>query len=269
MVIVIKEFKYEDIHCIKATVKFLKFRINVYLYFVDGLLIDTGPRHAKKSLIPILQNLPISQVALTHHHEDHIGLGSWLETHLDTPIYIHETGIINCQKAVSIPFYRKVFWGQSEPFHPDPIPSFIETEHYKFEVIHTPGHAHDHSVLFDRETGWLFSGDLFVVPHPKSMFSFESVPVSIQSIRKVLNYDFSTLFCSHAGVLVNGKEHLASKLQYLEDIQGQVWNLHQQGMNAKEIQKELFPKVHSMHILSGFENSPSHLVHSILNNVEN
>jgi len=246
----------------------MKFRINVYLYFVDGLLIDTGPRHAKKSLISIFQNLPISQVVLTHHHEDHIGLGSWLKTNLDIPIYIHETGIINCEKAVSIPFYRKVFWGQSEPFQPEAIPPIIETDLYKFEVIHTPGHAHDHNVLFNRDRGWLFSGDLFVVPHPKSMFSFESVPVLIRSIRKVLDYDFSTLYCSHAGVLVNGKQHLTSKLHYLEDIQGKVWNLHEQGMDAKEIQQELFPKMHSMHVLSGFENSPSHLVNSILNAVE-
>ena len=136
-------------------------------------------------------------------------------------------------------------------------------------MIHTPGHAHDHIVLFNKEKGWLFGGDLFVVSRPKSMFSFESVPVMVKSIRKVFDYDFSTLYCSHAGVLVNGKEHLASKLQYLEDIQGQVKKLHQKGMNAKEIQKELFPKIHSMQILSGFENSPLHMVNSILNNVEN
>ncbi|MFX3672838.1 MAG: MBL fold metallo-hydrolase [Paenisporosarcina sp.] len=262
----IEEFQHEDIHYIKATVSFYKFKINVYLYFVDGLLIDTGPRHAKKSLIPIFQSLPISQVALTHHHEDHIGLGSWIESHLKKPIYIHKTGIINCQHSKSLPFYRKVFWGQSEPFQPEPIPAFIETENHKFEVIHTPGHAHDHSVLFNKEQGWLFGGDLFVVPHPKSIFSFESVPVLMESIRKVLEYDFSTLYCAHAGVVINGKKHLASKLQYLEDIQGQVMELHQNGKNVREIQKELFPKFHSMQILSGFENSPTHMVKSFLNN---
>lgn len=264
----IKKFKHDDIQCVKATVTFLKFNINVYLYFVDGLLIDTGPRHAKKSLIPILKSLPISQVALTHHHEDHIGLGSWIETQLSKPIYIHQTGIENCQQSGSLPFYRKVFWGQSESFNPAPIPGIIETENYQFEVIHTPGHAHDHSVFFNKEKGLLFGGDLYVAPRPKSMFSFESVPVLMNSIRKVLEYDFSTLYCSHAGVLINGKKHLATKLQYLEDIDGQVKKLHQKGMSVKEIQKELFPKLHSMHVLSGFENSPTHMVNSILNNEE-
>ena len=265
----IQEFQHEDIHCVKVTVSFSGISINVHLYFVDGLLIDTGPSRAKKNLIPIFQSLPISQIVLTHHHEDHTGMSSWVADHLNKPIYIHETGVSDCQQPSNIPFYRRVFWGNNTPFQPEPIPQIIETENHNFEVIHTPGHAHDHIVLFNKEKGWLFGGDLFVVSRPKSMFSFESVPVMVKSIRKVFDYDFSTLYCSHAGVLVNGKEHLASKLQYLEDIQGQVKKLHQKGMNAKEIQKELFPKMHSMQILSGFENSPLHMVNSILNNVEN
>jgi ribonuclease/clavin/mitogillin len=264
--IIIQEFEHEDIHCVKATVSFLKSNLNVYLYFVDGLLIDTGPMRVKKNLIPIFQSLPISQIVLTHHHEDHTGMSSWIENHVKKPIFIHKTGISDCQQPSSIPFYRKVFWGKSAPFQPEPIPQFIETERYKFEVIHTPGHAHDHIVLFNKEKGCLFGGDLFVVPRPKSVFSFESVPELMNSIRKVLDYDFSTLYCSHAGIIINGKEHLTSKLQYLEDIQGQVKKLHQDGMNAKAIRKQLFPKVHWLQFLSGFENSSAHLVNSMLNN---
>ncbi len=263
----IKEFNHEEVQCIKTTVSVPMFRINVYLYFIDGLLIDTGPRRLKNSLIPVFKSLPVSQIILTHHHEDHIGMGSWIQSHINKPIYIHKAGIADCEQPSSIPLYRRILWGNSKPFNPEPIPQTIETKNYQFEVIHTPGHAHDHVVLFNRENGWLFSGDLFVIPHPKSSFSFESVPVLMDSIRKILTYDFSTLFCSHAGVIINGKEHLTEKLRYLENLHWKVKRLHLEGMHAKSIQKQLFPKLHSIHLLSGFENSPAHMINSIIDDI--
>lgn len=42
-------------------------------YWVDGLLIDTGPRFAARALLNALQNLHVDQVVLTHSHEDQIG----------------------------------------------------------------------------------------------------------------------------------------------------------------------------------------------------
>ncbi|MGM7681087.1 MBL fold metallo-hydrolase [Cytobacillus sp. Hm23] len=236
-----------------------------YLYLIDRLLIDTGPSSNQEKLKQYIKTTPFTKIVHTHHHEDHTGLSQWIQKRYNVPMYIHESGIEDCIHVKPIPLYRKLFWGNRKPFTPQAIPPMIETENYKFEIIHTPGHAHDHIVLFNQDNGWLFSGDLFLMSRPKSMFSFESVPVIISSIRKILTYDFSTMFCSHAGVIENGRSKMAAKLAYLEEVQDKVLSLHEKGMSPKKIQKQLFPKRTPLNYFSLFENSSSHIVQSILN----
>ena len=42
-------------------------------YWVDGLLIDTGPRCAAPELVRILQQVQVDQIVVTHGHEDTFG----------------------------------------------------------------------------------------------------------------------------------------------------------------------------------------------------
>ena len=42
-------------------------------YWVDGLLIDTGPRFAARQLCQALQKLPVEKIVITHGHENQIG----------------------------------------------------------------------------------------------------------------------------------------------------------------------------------------------------
>ncbi|MBO8165370.1 MAG: MBL fold metallo-hydrolase [Brevibacillus sp.] len=264
----LKFIEHEGITGVRAAVTRVGINLNVYVFLVDGLLIDTGPSRLKHSLIPFFAERPIRQIVLTHHHEDHTGQAAWLKQSLGITPYIHESGIALCQNRPHLPLYRRLFWGSREPFQPQPLPPLVETERFSFEVIHTPGHADDHVALLNREHGWLFSGDLFVMSHPKSMFAFESAPELIRSLRKVLACDFSTLICSHAGILFDGKKLLRAKLNYLEEISGQVTALYQQGLSIKQIQHRLFPGLHPMHVFSRFENSPYHLVHSIVRELD-
>ncbi|OEH91072.1 MBL fold metallo-hydrolase [Bacillus solimangrovi] len=262
---VLAQFEHEGVKMVQSTVSFMNVKLKNYLYFVDGLLIDTGPSNNEDELKKHLKTIPFTQVVHTHHHEDHTGTSKWIQENFEVPMYIHETGIEDCIHVKHIPLYRRLFWGSSSSFTPEAIPKTIETEKHTFEVVHTPGHAHDHVVLFNKETGWLFSGDLYLTSHPKSMFAFESVPILIKSIRKILTYDFSTMFCAHTGMSENGKEKLALKLAYLEEVQGKVLALHEKGLSAKQIQKKLFPRRTPLNYFSLFENSSSHIVTSILN----
>lgn len=238
--------------------------LSVYIYFVDGLLIDTGPARMAQRLRPLFSKWPIEQVLITHHHEDHTGLAHWLQQTKNVPIWMHAKGAEICKKGARLPFYRNVFWGKYEPFEADRVGRTIETENYTFEVIDTPGHAEDHVVLYNRENGWLFSGDLYVTPTPKSSFKFESIPEMIISLEKVLTYDFDTVFCAHKGIVKNGKEAIRNKLHYLLQYEEKVLTLYERGMTPREIQRELFPRRHPMHYLSFFENSPRHFIESIL-----
>ena len=47
--------------------------MSVYLYILDGLVIDTGQRNMQKSVIELLGEKKLHKILLTHHHEDHNG----------------------------------------------------------------------------------------------------------------------------------------------------------------------------------------------------
>ena len=255
---------FEDLLQKEIVVSMFGQKIIVSIFLIDGLLIDTGPLKKKKELIPLFEQWEINKVILTHHHEDHTGLASWIQENKKIPIYIHEKGIKECEKKVKLPLYRQVFWGERAPFRPMQLEDTFQTNKYTWDIIHTPGHADDHVAIYNREKGWMFGGDLYVQPTPKSMFAFESVPAIIDSLRIVLMFDFETYICSHAGVIPQGREAIEKKLDYLISVQEQVLFLHGSGMSPQAIRKKLFPKNHPINYLSFFESSPRHFVNSIL-----
>ncbi|MEI3613064.1 MBL fold metallo-hydrolase [Pseudogracilibacillus sp. SO30301A] len=240
-------------------------RLLVSVFLIDNVLIDTGPSRKDDYLIPLFEKWEIQNVILTHHHEDHTGLANWLQHNQQVKIYMHENGIEKCKIAAKLPLYRHLFWGKREPFEATPLGKTFQTDYYTWDIIHTPGHADDHIALFNREKGWLFGGDLFVNPKPKSFFKFESVPEIIHSLRKVLAYDFETYICSHAGVLFEGKNAIKKKLDYLISKQQEVLFLYNKGMSPKQIRKQSFPSRHPIHYFSLFECSPMHFIHSVIN----
>jgi len=256
--------EYEDLIQVELMVSMIGQQLAVSVFFIDGLLIDTGPNKREDEMLSLFEELDIEQVVLTHHHEDHAGLAHWIQKHINVPIHMHSLGVKKCKKRERLPLYRRLFWGKRPRFEAIPIGENFRTEHYAWEVIHTPGHANDHIALYNPEKKWMFGGDLFVSPKPKSAYRFESVPLMIQSLRKILTYDFDVYICSHAGILFEGKQLLQRKLQYLMNMQQEVWFLHNEGKSVKQIQKELFPKKHFMHYISMFENSPKHFVRSVL-----
>lgn len=258
---------FEDLSQAEVKVSMLGQELIVSVFFIDGLLIDTGPVKNKAELIEVFNKWNISNVILTHHHEDHTGLASWLQKNQQIPVHIHELGVEKCVNIAEIPLYRNIFWGKRAPFEPIPLGIIFKTEHYTWDVIHTPGHSEDHIALYNREKKWMFGGDLYVQPKPKSMFSFESLPETIRSLEKTLTYDFSTYICSHAGFIPNGKRVLEKKLTYLISIQEEVLTLHKEGVSPQDIRRKIFPKNHPMNYLSLFENSPKHMIRSVLNNL--
>jgi len=260
--------KFEDLQQAELTVAMGGQAIQVSVFLIDQLLIDTGPVRKKNKLIPLFEQWEMRKAIITHHHEDHSGLGNWVIKNKQIPIYMHEKGVKFCQKTESLPFYRRVFWGNRAPFIATPIKEVFYTKNYEWDIIHSPGHAEDHIALFNQEKGWMFGGDLYVYPRPRSMYAFESLPHMIDSLQKILTYDFNTYICSHAGVLKDGKRRIKEKLYHLLEVQEDILRLHYKGLTVKEIRKQLFPHRHIMHYISMFENSPIHIINSVLHDTE-
>jgi len=253
---------YEDIHILQEFVTLHGVTLSVHVYEVDGMLIDTGAKSIAPHVQAFVDRYRPEQAFITHMHEDHYGMAGWLQREKEIPIYIHPMSVEAAAFPPVLPRYRELFWGNPEPFHPLPLQPVHETNHHRFQIVETPGHAPDHAVLYDAEHGWLFSGDLFLGPKIKICIRGESMPTLIDSLRKVLALDFDTLFCAHAGVVPDGKQRLRQKLNHLEEIEAIIAERRRQGWNLREITRSLFPKRPPIYHLSHGEWSPIHIVQS-------
>jgi glyoxylase-like metal-dependent hydrolase (beta-lactamase superfamily II) len=216
--------------------------ISVHVYWLDGLLIDSGQHKMEAHLLAALKGLPIDQIALTHHHEDHSGNIKALQAHYQVPVWAGDETRQLVAKGFKIKNYQKFVFGNMPPTNQlQPLPHQITTKQYTLTPIFTPGHAQDHYAFYEAQQGWLFSGDLYL-GKIKYIRQDENVPQMIASIKKVLQYDFDTLFCAHRPRLENGKQHMQSKLQYLEDLSGTIHDLHNEGNDIKQIIKKLHRK---------------------------
>jgi len=245
-------------------VAFQDFSMNVYSYLIDGVLIDTGAQSLHKYFEAFIKDADFDQVMLTHHHEDHTGCAVYVEKTKNVPIFINEKSIDLCAKKADYPFYRKVFWGKRNPFHAKPTPTTFQSRNATWDVIDTPGHAFDHQSFLNRDTGQLFTGDLFVQVHTKLLLTNESIPTIIKSLEKILTYDFEEVFCQHAGVAQEGRFALERKLDYLVSIEQEVIRLFNEGNTSTEICQKLFPKKYPIIKLSRGEWDSIHIVNSIL-----
>ncbi|RAZ67324.1 MBL fold metallo-hydrolase [Planococcus maitriensis] len=249
---------------LNGTIQFRGISLNVYSYLADGVLIDTGARSLRKYFEPFIDRADFDQVVLTHYHEDHSGNAAHIERTRNTPIYLSGKTIDACAQAADYPLYRKLFWGKRKPFHANALPDSFTSRNATWDVIATPGHAHDHQAFFNRDTGQMFTGDLFVNERTKVVLAEENIPQLITSLERVLRYDFGDVFCSHAGFVEGGRQALERKRDYLLGIQQDAFALRQQGYGAKEIRDRLLPKTYPITTLSRGEWDSLHLITSLL-----
>ncbi|WP_462413064.1 MBL fold metallo-hydrolase [Neobacillus sp. Marseille-QA0830] len=259
----------QDVICIEGSVVNSGRKLGtVYAFLVDGMLVDTGPQIIESDFTSFFQDQNFELVTLTHSHEDHSGNASWIQKTKQVPIYVHPLGVGICAKASPYPKYRQLAWGVREEFQALTLGGTIESQTRQWKVIYTPGHAEDHVSLLDQDTGVLFSGDIYVNPRTKVIMDSESIPVIMNSIRTLLSHDFDSMFCCHAGYIPNGKTMLKKKLEYLENLSGEVEVLYKEGLSAEELKQKLFPKQYPIiHVSSGQWDS-LHIITSILSNIQ-
>ena len=63
----------------------------------------------------------------------------------------------------------------------------------------------------------------------------------IDSLEKLKQFDYDTVFCAHEGVIENGKKMMNRKLDYLLKTRNEVIRLHKLGDSDRAIIKRLFP----------------------------
>jgi len=215
-------------------------------YLVDGLLVDTGCAFSAEELVQTLRGESLRGIFNTHSHEDHIGANGILQQEYpNLAIVAHPLALPvmkNPRGTQPLQPYRRIMWGWPEPSIGQPVEDgqLIETEHYQFQVLYTPGHSPDHCCLYEPDRGWLFTGDLFVGGQDRALRIDYDIWQIIESLKRVAELPLSRLFPGSARVRDNPNQELAAKIAYLEETGDKVLNLHAKGMSARAIAKTIF-----------------------------
>jgi len=213
--------------------------MSVFMYIVDGLVIDTGQHHMQKYVIDRLKDKKLNQILITHHHEDHSGNAAAIKKSHNINVCGHPVTAEKLRNSFNILPYQRYLWGKASPVDVRTLDSPIASDRFTFIPIHTPGHSKDHTVYLEEKNGWLFSGDLYLSERIKYFRADEKFLDQINSLKKVRELDFDVLFCSHNPCLKNGKLKLKNKLQFLEDLYGRIRSLLQEGLSEKAIIRKL------------------------------
>ena len=143
-------------------------------------------------------------------------------------------------QGYELQLYRRLIWGRPQTVQPEPLPERLELDGGLALVsVPTPGHSPDSTCYLEPERGWLFTGDLYIAARTRYLRQDENLGEHIESLRRVLELDFDTLLCSHRGVITEGREALARKLDYLQSLRAEAHRLHAQGKSTAAITREL------------------------------
>jgi len=235
-------------------------------YLVDGLLIDTGCSYTVEELAQFLEGEHLKFAINTHFHEDHIAANSVLQKKFGLKIYASRESIPLIKKMPKLPQYQEIVWGYPVPTEVDLIPRRLETEHYSFDVIDTPGHCEGHVALIERTEGWCFSGDLYVSPEPKAIWSGEDMAEVTRSMKKLIEYptDKLTLFTSLGLVVPDGREALQACVRFLEESARRAKELARQGLSIAAIRDELFGRESILASVTEGDVSAENMVRALL-----
>lgn len=235
-------------------------------YWVDGLLVDSGCAYAAAELLRATDSLPLEQVVNTHSHEDHIGGNALLQRERGVAIRAHSLAlpILANPRLLELQLYRRVFWGWPEPSQGSAIGEWLETEHLRFHVIHTPGHSPDHVCLFEPEQGWLFSGDAFIGGRDRAARPDYDMYAVIASLKRLAALPITQLFPGSGTVRNDPVDEIRQKIDALEELGSEICRLSRLGLDVPSIQHRLLGKEPFLTYLTHGHFRARHLIWAFL-----
>ena len=204
-------------------------------YLVGGALVDCGPPATAPELMRALDGRRVDTLLVTHHHEDHMGAAALLGRLRGLVPKIHASGVPRLERGFPQETYRRVAWGRPPRVHAEALGIEEAVGALRFEVIPTPGHSADHVCFFERERGWLFTGDLFIAERLRYLRDDEDLDSLITSLESVARLPLTRVFCAHRGPVRDGPAALRRKAEHLSGLRQRARELLAQGLPEREV----------------------------------
>jgi glyoxylase-like metal-dependent hydrolase (beta-lactamase superfamily II) len=160
--------------------------------------------------------------------------------------------------------YRRVFWGWPQPSQGHPVGEWIDTTHYRFQVIHTPGHSPDHICLYEPQQGWLFSGDAYIGGQDRAARPDYDMYAIIASLKKLAALPLARLYPGSGRVRDKPATSIQRKVSYLEELGAEVRRLHGMGFGIGAIKRRLLGREPHITYLTHGHFRGSHLIRAFL-----
>jgi glyoxylase-like metal-dependent hydrolase (beta-lactamase superfamily II) len=239
-----ERISHEEVEGIRVGRHGAKINTTCLLYRIGTTVIDTGPPNQWAVVRQFLQEKPVTQVIVTHHHEDHAGNLGLIERQHRCAVYAPQASIRPLAEGFHLQYFRRIIWGSpATRVLARPVPDVVSLgSGLQLKPIATPGHSPDLTCFLEPQRGWLFAGDLFIAPKILYLRRDEDLGTMMASLRQIQQYDFDTVFCSHRGVVHAGKNALKKKLENLEALCEQAASLYKAGHRTSEITRRLLGK---------------------------
>lgn len=259
-VVVLRSRKtFMNIHILDLN--FLNIPQAIAAYLVAGrggpVLVETGPSSTLEALKAGLSRHgfapgDIKHVLVTHIHLDHAGAAGWWARQ-GARIYVHPAGaphLVDPSKLLASA--RRIYgemmdslWGEVLPVPAECLSVLhdgqtLDVAGLEFTALDTPGHARHHHTL--RLGNVAFTGDaagvrlpgspLIILPSPPPEFDLEAWQ---GSLARLSAENFTTLYPTHFGPLLDVREHLHVFGALLHEAAGFVRDRMQAGVERDEL----------------------------------
>lgn len=231
----------------------------VSAYACDGVLIDAGFPDVAEDLADWARSARISGAIVTHAHEDHSGgVAALARRGIGVLCAADSEAAMRADERVGL--YRRFCWGSRRKLT-IAVPAFSSD---RFELRAARGHSADHHVVWDRETGTLFCGDLFIGLKLRVAHHDEDVRAQIGALRTVAGWQPARVFDAHRGALPDPVASLCAKADWIEEQVAAIESLAREGLAPERIRDRVLGPEDALGRVSFGEYSRLNFVRSVL-----
>jgi glyoxylase-like metal-dependent hydrolase (beta-lactamase superfamily II) len=206
----------------------------------------------------------ITEILLTHHHTDHIGLVDRIVSHHSIPVYAHPYAKLVLKRdpayiKMRVEFFRQLYrvmgcgdMGENQvaslhnpivlredkKTHSN-IQEITNVNLLGFEILDIPGHAPDQISFYHKGNKWLFAGDILMEHMPCNAFiepntdgtRTSSLVQQKQSLEKCLSLDVEYVFSGHGLVIEHPVELIKKRLKEIDEKVNMYINIIKSGIS--------------------------------------